>query len=293
MFLINEKTIKQAGVVTIVEIPYESYYDSLRLLLRSDAHHDSAECARSLEKAHLEEAIDSGSLICDLGDIFDVMQGTGDKRGSKSAIKPEYKRDDYANAIIEDAAKFYKPYIDNWLIFGYGNHETSFIKYSNVDLIKMLLATLKAESNIQAVPGVYTGYIVFVFYRPGNPRGAVRKFVISYTHGSGGNAPVTHGVIQAARKAVWAPDADLYISGHNHKSYFLEFRQERLTKNNRLKYLTKSWVRIPSYKDKNKSGFGWDAEKEFPPPVLGAYWVEIGFDSLNKNRIKHKVYKAN
>lgn len=293
MFLLDQKKITQRGVVTTIEIPYESFSDTLRLLLRSDAHHDSAECVRSLEKAHLEEAVESGALICDFGDIFDVMQGTGDKRGSKSAIKPEYKRDDYANAVVEDAAKFYTPYADNWAMFGYGNHETKFIKYSNVDLIRMLLATLKAESGIKAVRGVYSGYVVLVFYRHGEKRHAVRKFVISYTHGGGGNAPVTHGVIDVARKAVWAPDADLYVSGHNHRSWFLELRQERLTPNNRLKYHTKSWVKTPTYKDKSNSGFGWETEKQMPPPVLGAYWVDIGFDSRNKNRVKHKVYKAN
>src|SRR5918997_1906498 len=75
------------------------------VLLRSDAHHDSMECDRELEKKHLDLALERNALIHDGGDLFDAMQGKGDKRSSLSTLREEHKRTDYFNALVEEAAE--------------------------------------------------------------------------------------------------------------------------------------------------------------------------------------------
>ena len=83
-------SIEQHGEVTVIRVQYSGVDDSLKLLLRSDAHHDSVHNLRDMEKRHLEEAIRDGAYILDAGDLFDAMQGRNDPRRGYQDLRPEF-----------------------------------------------------------------------------------------------------------------------------------------------------------------------------------------------------------
>ena len=111
-------SVEQHGTVTTVRINYTGIDDTLKLLLRSDAHHDSVNNKRDLEKKHLDEAIRDDAYILDFGDLFDAMQGRNDPRRGYQDLRPEFMVSNYFDAIEEDAAKFYEPYAHRWLLMG-------------------------------------------------------------------------------------------------------------------------------------------------------------------------------
>ena len=134
---IAKKSHNVIDVFDDVKQGWEKWY-----LLRSDAHHDSAACDREFEIQHLELAKERKAHILDFGDIFDAMQGRYDPRRSYPDMRQEYadamikNGSSYLDLIVNDAAKFYKPYRLMWLLQGYGNHETSIQKHIDTNLIE-------------------------------------------------------------------------------------------------------------------------------------------------------------
>ena len=66
-----------------------------------------------------------------------------------------------------------------------------------------------------------------MFERDGG--GGRSAFNVAYSHGSGGTAPVTRGVIKTNRRSVVFPDADIFLSGHIHERWAMEIPRIRLT----------------------------------------------------------------
>jgi hypothetical protein len=255
-------------------LTYDGIDDNLKLLLRSDAHHDSVNNIRDLEKKHLDQAVRDGAYILDFGDIFDGMQGRNDPRRGYQDLRPEFKVAGYFNAIVDDAAKFYEPYLNNWILFGKGNHELSVLKNANTDLLSML-----KDKHPSVNIGSVGGWVKFKFERAS---GGMRTTVnLKYHHGAGGNSPVTKGVIDTNRQAVYLPDADLVCNGHNHQAYILPLARERISNTNRSYRDIAYYLRTPGYKDQGE----WEREKGFPPSPHGAIWVTIWINSQAKPQI--------
>jgi len=242
-------------------------------LLRSDSHSDSLHYDSRLEMKHLNQALERNAKIIDLGDLFDAKQGKKDPRASKSG--QQGKRDDYFNEIVEQKIKRYYPFKNIWFYQGYGNHETSIIKHNEIDLLKLFCDGIGIDA------GFYSGYLVLKY----DINGHTARFIINVYHGKGGNSPVTHGVINANRKAVWCPDADLYLTGHIHKSWHLDTVQERINNANKIYYKENTFLQLPTYQYKRPDGNGWENEMDFPPSPLGAYWLRITYDSTESKLI--------
>jgi len=68
--------------------------------------------------------------------FFCVMQGKGDRRGSKNDIRPQHNKADYLQTVIDEAIEWFAPFKDNILLLGYGNHETGIIRYQERDILK-------------------------------------------------------------------------------------------------------------------------------------------------------------
>ena len=267
-------SIEQHGEVTVVRVTYSGVEDSLKLLLRSDAHHDSINNLRDMEKRHLEEAIRDDAYILDAGDLFDAMQGRNDPRRGYQDLRPEFKVPNYFDAIEEDAYEFYKPYADRWLMMGKGNHELSVLKNTQIDLTSRLAGKLHVNC------GGVGGWVKFKMEREtGGGRNTIN---IRYHHGSGGNAPVTKGVIDTARQAVYLPDADIVWNGHNHQAYILPQARERITDTNKIFRDTAYYIRTPGYKDQGD----WEREKMFAPNPHGAVWVTLRVARTTKPEIE-------
>lgn len=254
-------------------------------LLRSDTHGDNPHSNTLMELRHLKEAKKIGAGIIDTGDMFDAMQGKSDRRSSKSDLKEVLKKSDYLNQLVEHHAARYKPYVDNWVSLGYGNHETSVINNVEYDLIKGLARELELMTGVKIPVLGYTGFIVFRF-KSNNTR--FRK-ILWYTHGHGGGAPVTKGMIQANRQQVLIDGVDILMSGHDHNSWVDDFCKIQVSNTGKIERKDMLYVKIPSYKDAWGTGKnGWDVEKGSPKPI-GAYWLKFYY---KHEQIKMQIIKA-
>ena len=139
-----------------------------------------------------------------------------------------------------------------------------------IDLISILVDKLN-RSGGNVLAGGYTGYIRFLF-TIGGKRSSVN---LKYHHGSGGNAPVTRGVIQTNRQSVFLPDADIVVNGHNHQAYIVPIPRERLSIGGKI-YKDYLWhIRTPGYKDEWQEQDGWAVEKNGGPTSQGAAWLKF------------------
>jgi len=249
-------------------------------LLRSDAHHDSSACNRELEKRHLELARLRNAHILDFGDLFDVMQGRYDPRKSYPDMRPEYFEkmmggQSYFNVIVEDALDFYKPYADLWALQAVGNHEVSVSKNSDVNLTDLFVAGMQKHS-MMISKGGYGGWVRFLFTISGTQRESVN---LKYFHGAGGGGPVTKGVIQSNRQAVFLPDAQIVANGHIHESWILSMPRERISQEGVISQDMQWHVRTPTYKNDYGDGSGnWHVERGAPPKPMGCVWLHFKYE---------------
>jgi predicted phosphodiesterase len=265
------------------------YFDDVKsgweqwVLLISDQHHDAIDCNRKLEKEHLELALERDALIVSAGDTFDMMQGKYDPRKSYAGMRPEYLmemisrgNEAYFDIITKDAIEFYKPYARLFAVIGRGNHDTSIEQHNGVspvsNLVYGLNDTMQGTHRIQA--GGYGGWVKFNFSSNGGKsnRSSMR---LKYFHGNGGDAPVTRGMIQTARQAVFLPDADVVLNGHNHQSYLTSIARERLNDAGKIRFDVVDYVRTPGYSQGYGDGnSGFSAEKLSPKPI-GCVWMRL------------------
>ncbi len=216
----------QSNVVRVTqEVKATTGWESW-FLLSSDRHHDNSHTKHKLEKRHLDTALERGAGIIDAGDLHCAMQGKWDPRQDRSALREEYTAGDYLDALVRYAVKFYSPYGDNWLVMGRGNHEQSIKKRHETDLVVRTVDGMKAkcpDSPITA--GGYGGWIIFRFVR----HGSATTVRLKYYHGAGGGGPVTRGVIQTNRMAVYLPSADIILTGHTHDMWQVPISRERIS----------------------------------------------------------------
>ena len=242
------------------------------VLLISDIHYDSAKCDRKLLKKHLEQAKEKDADILMFGDILDMMGGKFDPRSSKADIRPEYQVKDYFDAVVRDAYKFFEPYKENIKFISYGNHEASVIKRQEIDPLKNLAYMLGCEI------GSYQGFIRFSFYRNDKLNSIVGTKLLYYTHGSGGSAPVTRGVIKTNRRNATI-QSDIFVSGHIHNEWVVNVPMVKVSQGGNIKKIDQTHISLGTYKDDSfSSGAGWSDMKEFPPPSMGGCWLRFYYN---------------
>jgi hypothetical protein len=245
-------------------------------LLTSDRHIDSPKSNRRLQKEHMEEAINRGAPIIDLGDMFDAMQGRGDKRSSKSDLLDALKSATYKDDLVDYAYNFLKPYAKQFAFIGIGNHETSQLKYHESLLIDNLCHRLKVEAKSNVIAGCYAGFMLLRFVQGSIVNRTKSKTLkVYYNHGSGGGAPVTRGIIKTNRRQV-AIDADIYLSGHTHENWSISLPKKTVTERGIVKVRPTLHIQIPSYKEHPiNDRFGFEVEREFAPTIPAAVWLRV------------------
>jgi hypothetical protein len=254
-------------------------------LLSSDRHHDSVDCNRELEIRHLEEARKRKAFIIDVGDLFDVMQGRYDPRRSYANLRPEYKADNYLDEITKEASGFYGPYADRFLMIGHGNHESAILKNNSVDLIGNVVHRLNSDYGGHVQAGGYGGWVRVCISIDGTQRESVN---IKYFHGSGGGGPVTRGVIQTNRQAVYIPDANIVVNGHTHDAWYVPIERERMSLAGVIYQDIQHHIRTATYKNDYGDGSGgWHIETGKPPKPQGAAWIHLSLDMSRKAKAGH------
>ena len=263
-------------------------------LLTSDQHWDNPDSNHKLQIKHLEEAKERNAGVMSCADFFCAMQGKYDKRANKSKVRPEHQRDDYLDALIETSVEFFKPYSKLFHVIGMGNHEQAIMDRHETNLIERFCGAINHATGSRIKSGGFSGWLIFKFW---DGKGAGRKnkrIVLHYDHGYGGGGPVTDDMIQHQRRAVYLPDADIVISGHTHGSFIREMARVRLdTERGGIRHDIQTHIKIPSYKDEYKDGYGgWaTASKGMPPKPIGAWWLRFYWDGARET-VGYDVIRA-
>jgi predicted phosphodiesterase len=245
-----------------------------KILFLSDVHFDSPWCDRKLLKSHLEEAVKEDGIILCAGDLFDVMQGPKDPRSDYRELMAKYKTSAYFDDVLNDAFDFLRPYIKNFAVLGYGNHEYGVLHHNGTDLIQRLVEKMRKEGS-QVVAGGYGGFIRIAGYR-NKLDTPYMNYRIYYNHGTGGEAPVTQGAIQTNRQAVWVRDCDLIWNGHNHKSYIMDQATLGINNKDEISQNIVYFIRTPGYKNEMQvPAHGFAASRNMAPTPRGCIWATL------------------
>lgn len=249
-------------------------------LLQSDVHFDHPHCLRGMFKKHLDQAKERNAIVVDIGDFFCAMQSRDDRRGDKGSIRPENQEQDYKGSLVRGAYEFLKDYGDILAIRGKGNHETAMLKHGEFDPTRGLVDRLR-DSGSGALVGGYRGWVRFMLVDKNKPARS-QQFRMYFTHGSGGSAPVTKGVIRTNRRASFV-DADIVVGGHIHEAWAVELRKAKLNDMGREYLSDQIHLCVPTYKEEflEHSG-GFHHEKEGSPKPVGAWWLRFFHDSADQ-----------
>jgi hypothetical protein len=244
------------------------------VLLQSDEHFDNPHCNRTLYRKHLDEALARRAPVIKYGDLFCAMQGKYDKRGSKSSVRPEDNGDNYLDALVANCARWHAPYASILALAGPGNHETSILKHHETHLTERFVEQIRSTTPASPLRvGGFSGWVRFMCRR-GRQSGSFRLW---YHHGYGGGGPVTRGVIQTNRRAVYA-EADIITTGHIHDEYIVPIQRIRLNDMNQIEQVRQLHLCTPGYKDEYADGYGgWHIERGGPPKPTGAIWLRFWY----------------
>lgn len=243
------------------------------IMLTGDRHHDNVRCNRELEYKQLEKAKEREALIIDVGDLFCAMQGKYDPRKSYDEMREEYLAEKYLDEIVSGAANDYKDYAHLWLLQAKGNHELAVLKRMNTDLIERWAALINTVYNGNVSVGGIGGWVKFSFVINGTKQ--ISKN-LKWHHGAGGGGPVTRGVIQTNRQAVYLPNADIVVNGHTHDGWVVPIARETINNRGKVGRNIIWFVRTPTYKDDYGDGSdGYHNVRWGPPKPMGCMWLHF------------------
>lgn len=232
------------------------------LMLRSDVHDDSPFSCNELADLHLKEAKARDAAVFDLGDLFDAMNGPGDKRADSQNVKAEDAGENYFVKIVRHRLERMKPYAKLFRLLGMGNHETAVLKWHAINLTE-LLASMLRDAGSPVIAAGYRGYVQLDF--------GCDVVTLYWTHGSRGLAPQSRGVLNVGRRAAYIQDADIVATGDSHHGWLVPQIRERKDAK-RLQW----HIQIPSYKNEHAlAARGYAIERELPPQPVGCWWLRF------------------
>ncbi|MFA4990574.1 MAG: hypothetical protein WC579_01520 [Candidatus Paceibacterota bacterium] len=264
--------IEELGDAHKIKIKYSGENWEQWFLLMADEHFDSVYCDRNLLKRHHEMAKERNAIILKFGDTFDCMGGKYDKRTHKELVRPELQKQDYFDAIIREAEKFYLPYKDNIVFVSMGNHEYSILKRNEINLISRFAEKMDAKV------GGYRGFIRLQFIHGNTDGGRISKDIY-YVHGSGNGAPVTRGVIKTNRRQDMIL-ADYYVSGHSHMEFNLTRPVGYLSQQGKIKIKEPEHISLGTYMNTFMKNT-WEDRREFAPESMGGVWLHFTVKHIN------------
>ena len=261
------KVTRKNNMTMIVEVHLKKSEKSFDIFFSPDHHWDNPKCERELLKSHLDECLAKNASIIMPGDTFCLMQGAYDPRKNKSDIRPEHNHANYLDRVINTAVEWYAPYRNNIHCLGQGNHESSILKRQETNVLERFCE----RSGIDVEMG-YQGWVIYRVFTEGIASlRAVYK--VYFNHGSGGDAPVTYGMIEHNRMNVNIEGADLLVLGHNHNRYTQEIMThyyDQTAQCPKIKSVLN--VRASTYKQEyTASGFHLEKGGRKPKPLGGTF----------------------
>jgi hypothetical protein len=242
-----------------------------KVALLSDLHWDNPKCDRALLKKHLDYCKENQIPVHINGDMFCLMQGKGDRRGNKSDILPEHNNARYLDSVITTAVEWFTPYKDILTVIGYGNHETSIIKWQETDVLQRFVDIFNYENKTELYTGGYGGWMIYKMLMNATQEASFRH---KYFHGSGGGGIVTKGAINLTRAMEMYGDMDMFSMGHIHENSCRNDVREFLMSGTKKGYFTTHktthMALTGTYKEEYGDGSkGWHIERGAPPKPVG------------------------
>jgi len=261
-------------------------------LLISDLHWDNPHCDRDLLKNHLDEAKRRNALILINGDLFCVMQGKGDLRGSKDDVRPEHNNGRYLDSVVETAVEWFSPYAQNIALIGYGNHETSVIKHKETDVLSRFVSVMNFANKSEIQIGGYGGVFHVNLTEDYESKTLARSYVIHYYHGSGGGGPVTKGVIGDQRLLASIENYNMTWQGHVHELYdHVNIVNQYDYHHKKIRQKMVHQIRTGTYKEEWANGIGgFHVERGRGPKPLGGYWLTLTIERDARTDYARYVY---
>jgi hypothetical protein len=272
-----------------LKVPLDRVGDEQWVLLQSDVHWDNPMCDRAMLEKHWKLAKERNAPILDNGDFFCAMQGKWDKRSNKDDLREEHRSADYLDALVRTAADALEPYKHLLTLRGMGNHETGVLKRHETNLTERLVERLKMRKSPYVALGGYSGFVVFQITINQTRRFPLKLY---YNHGYGGGGPVTRGVIQTNRQAVYLADADFVWTGHTHDTWSMPIARVKLNQDcSKVEHTRQLHFRTAGYKEEYRDGYGgWHIERGGPPKPVGAAWLRIW--SPNHHEFDYELTEA-
>lgn len=253
-------------------------------LIVTDAHWDNPHCRLDMFHRFMRQAVERGAGVIFPGDFFCAMQGKYDRRADKSSLRPEHQVSNYLDALVDTATKDLEPYKNNILLIAPGNHESSIMEKQETDLIGRLTEKLGVER------GGYAGYFKFMFSRGGSNRIA---HTLWYFHGSGsGGGPMTQGLPDSIKQAVWVPDAKFLVRGHAHNEWQTTIRRSRLSESGKEYFDEQVHIMGTTLKEEFSLKGGWHLETGKPPKPIGSTWLRFYYDRHARGNVGYQIERA-
>jgi hypothetical protein len=248
-------------------------------------HWDNPKCDRDRLKKDLEYCKSNSIPIMLNGDVFCLMQGRGDRRGNKSDIRPEHNNSHYLDSIVDTAVEYFSPYAHLLTVVGYGNHETTIIKYQETDVLKRFVEKMNYVNNTNIQIGGYGGWIL---WRLTNKYKESVTFKHKYFHGSGGGGIVTKGAINLTRALEMLEGMDSFGMNHIHENWARnDVRDTIENKGKGIIEHTHKEIHLAvcgTYKEEYGTGAkGWHIERGAPPKPIGGRLFTMEFKRSYKD----------
>jgi Icc-related predicted phosphoesterase len=262
----------------------------VQIAMLSDLHWDNPKCNWDLLKSHLDYCLEKNIPVMVNGDFFCIMNGRGDRRGNKSDIRPEHNNSKYLDSIIETAVDWFSPYAHILTVIGYGNHETSIIKYQETDVLQRFVDLLNYKNGSNVQTGGYGGWLVVkqIFSSK-----SVVSYKIKYFHGSGGGGIVTKGALNLTRALEMYENFDIFTMGHIHENSARHDVRDTLTsspkKGFELQQKELHLMITGTYKEEYGDGsHGWHVERGAPVKPIGGRILKLSVYRGEEDRlVKH------
>jgi len=280
------KLAQPNGNVLVVKMTHTGQGWRQWFLKLADVHFDSVFCNRKLLKGLLDEAVEREAPINVYGDLLDVMQGKNDRRSDSGEMRKEYvgvPGKKYLNAVVEDTVEFFKPYAHLIMDMSEGNHEASNAKYGDFSVLEYVCELL----GVQRMR--YAGWIRYQMKKDTGGHKCSRWEY--FHHGSGGDSPVTLGMIGTARNQEGIV-ADIYVGGHNHNEFKATRSYAIPTPSNKIVQVDALHINVPSLKDEWSAYLGYHVETGKKPKPIGGAWMFFEWHPRERNNINVDALKA-
>jgi hypothetical protein len=265
--------------------------ENVKIAMLSDIHWDNPKCDWNYLKRHLDYCVAENMPIMINGDMFCLMQGRGDKRSSKSDIRPEHNNSKYLDSVVETAVTWWSPYAHLLTVIGYGNHETAIIKWQETDILQRFVDLLNYTNGTNVQTGGYGGWFII---KQQTTLTTSLSTKIKYFHGSGGGGVVTKGAINLTRALELYEGFDVFAMGHIHENSARNDSREIVDNKNgyQIKHKDLHLMLTGAYKEEYEDGSkGWHVERGAPIKPIGGRILTIDTNRMTCEgfRITNKV----